>query len=346
MPDSGDAPALVAICGTPSPLTQWSANLVHHLASRTWGPHVFVGANSEAEFLDALDRSQGRPVVLLAHVPARALMDRIVRTFDRVLLVQDDPVDVIGYVRDERQLKLWGAMSVASQSLTTLAYLRAKLKPPEVRSDIYGLDVGAAARAICAKLGMSPPEAPPGGGNDERVLSRVLAASAHAKAPGAYFANADENEKDLIATACRYFDNFAAGRSGERFEWPIPMFLTTDKKGQPLWTHLGDEIDLTGPARIFVYGPFLHLPVGAWTLKATLQVAENLSGNAIQIDVTADERALAKVKAQLPKEGEFAFEINFAVDEPRDPMQLRIYSLEGAIEGKVRLESVELTRVE
>lgn len=349
MLEGDDKPALVAICGTPSPLTHWAALYVNALATAAWGAHAFVGANSDEEFLDALDRSTGGPFILLAHVPTRALMDRIVQTFDHVLLIEDAPADVIGFVRTERGVPLWEAITVTSQALTTLAYLRVKLKPPELRGDFYATEIGAATKAICEKLEMNAPNAwtaSPSLTSDSAaattVLTRILAEIRYARPPGQYFIDSSATECDLVNTACRHFDNLALGRPLARSQWPIPLFMTSDKKGQPLWANLREAIDLTGPARTLIYGPYLHLPVGAWYLRGTLQVEDNHSRNVVQMDVTAGERTLAMVKAPLPVEGEFAFEMTFEVDEPRDPMQLRVHILEGAIEGALRLGAIEI----
>ena len=350
--DFGDRPALIAICGTPSPLTRWVAHSAHRMASAAWGAHVFSGANTEEQFLDALGESTGGPFILLTDVPTRALMDRIVGTFDKILLVEDDPVDVIGFVHAERSVEVWQSVTIASQSLTTLNYLREKLSLPELRRNFYSLELGVAERAIGGYLGIEAVEALPGrpaGGigitAEATVLSAILAEISHAKTPGGYFPEVGPIERDVIAAACRHLENIVRGSSYTRAEWPISLFLTCDKKGQPQWQHYSDPIDLTGPARTLLYGPYLHLPVGRWILNGSLSVIGNDSRNVIQIDINSGELGLAKVKAPLPAEGDFSFEIDFAVDEPREPMQLRIHILEGAIEGTLFLSSVKMSRV-
>jgi hypothetical protein len=53
---------------------------------------------------------------------------------------------------------------------------------------------------------------------------------------------------------------------------------------------------------------------------------------------------LAGVAMPLPAAGVFSFDIPFQVADPFLPAELRFQSLEGAIEGSLRLRSVVLER--
>ncbi len=126
----------------------------------------------------------------------------------------------------------------------------------------------------------------------------------------------------------------------EQVHWPREVFLDSADQGNPLCRTL----DLTGPARLLFYGPFLHLPRGSWFATATFEVRNNLSGNFLKIDLYY-EGVIGEWECEMPRDGIYKFDLQFEVFEPRFPIQIRFYIKEGAIEGLFDLKHVELRRV-
>ena len=124
--------------------------------------------------------------------------------------------------------------------------------------------------------------------------------------------------------------------------WPNSIFHLTDKEAAPAT----DYIDLIGPAKLLVFGPYFCLPRGRWIAVPGVSVADNLSGNTITVDISTNlgTEILAKVQAKLPAEGDFLGEIQFEVPYSHLPIEVRLFLNRGAIEGKLRFNGVTLRR--
>ena len=141
----------------------------------------------------------------------------------------------------------------------------------------------------------------------------------------------------IVSPFTRLFDNQPA----DQFYWPPALFFGTEPLGSPLRKH----IDLTGPARPILYGPYMHLPPGLWEMRIRFKIAENKSGNALLVEWMegGDIRQSARISA-LPESGQFQFSLQVQIVDPREPLQVRVSILEGAIEGFFEFEGVALSR--
>ncbi len=124
-----------------------------------------------------------------------------------------------------------------------------------------------------------------------------------------------------------------------RIHWPREVFMNSDEQG----ALVNAPIYLTGRARLLLYGPFLHLPRGTWIAEISFEVRENFSGNVLKVDIYHDG-IIGEWKFSLPDKGSFTFELPLKVFEPRHPIQIRFYLMEGAIEGTFDLKQVNLRR--
>ena len=144
----------------------------------------------------------------------------------------------------------------------------------------------------------------------------------------------------------RPFDSLFQWTPTDRFRWTRGVFLGVDQVGLPTNKLPAEWIDLTGPARILFYGPYFHLPVGAWGANISFAVDKNLSGNMLFAEVISGSKVIVTSTFPLPKTGAFEFTIPFEVTEPRDPVQIRMTILEGAIEGLLSLKDVTIFRMD
>lgn len=141
----------------------------------------------------------------------------------------------------------------------------------------------------------------------------------------------------IVSPFTRLFDNQPA----DQFYWPPALFFGTEPLGAPLQK----QIDLTGPARPILYGPYMHLPPGDWQITIRITVSENKSGNALLVEwLSGSEiRQSGRISA-LPEAGHFQFVLRVTIVDPREPLQIRLSILEGAIEGIFEFHGAELSR--
>ena len=105
-----------------------------------------------------------------------------------------------------------------------------------------------------------------------------------------------------IERVLRCYNVFADRHIMHEVEWPREIFFSGDDGGQFVAGHQ----ELTGPARFFIYGPYMHLPAGNWVALIEIEVSENYSGNRLQADVVSGE-ILGAITADLPGNGVFSF---------------------------------------
>jgi hypothetical protein len=128
------------------------------------------------------------------------------------------------------------------------------------------------------------------------------------------------------------YKGVGSGRGRRRIEWPTEMWLDAARPGQLL----RGPIDMVGPARYVLYGPYFHLPAGAWIAEVVIELADNRSGNRLCADIFSGE-VLGGVVMPLMASGVFVFSIPFRLIDPFLPVELRFQLLEGAIEGRLAL---------
>lgn len=144
---------------------------------------------------------------------------------------------------------------------------------------------------------------------------------------------------EALRSVAAGYNLFMGGRRPPRLTWPVSMCLNGEKPHQGV----KGPIDLTGPARVLTFGPYLHLPVGRWRAELTFAVRDNHSGNSIMIDAIADGARAAVGRAELPTSGNFVTSLDFQVKKPQDPIEIRTFIGIGAIEGEIEL--IDLTIV-
>jgi hypothetical protein len=121
--------------------------------------------------------------------------------------------------------------------------------------------------------------------------------------------------------------------------WPREAFLLADDPGRPLT----GTIELVGPARFLVYGPYFHLPPGEWVATVELEVRDNATGNVLLVDACGGaEQQIFSLR--LPASGLFKFSIPVRVLDAYRSIEMRAFLGEGAIEGWIDWRSVRFQR--
>jgi hypothetical protein len=101
------------------------------------------------------------------------------------------------------------------------------------------------------------------------------------------------------------------------------------------------RIDLTGPARVLAYGPYVHLPPGRWILKATLAFSPTAVGSPFAIELHGNG-LLGKCRFRPPAAGVFAASFVADVRSAHVPNEIRIISENGAIDGEIGIDHIQL----
>jgi hypothetical protein len=119
--------------------------------------------------------------------------------------------------------------------------------------------------------------------------------------------------------------------------WPRTCFYDGSRPDQAVPA----EIEVAGPARTLVYGPYFYLPPGTWRITALLSFSEYACTNSYMMDVFTDVQ-LAKVQLCPPDDGEWMASWMFENTHWQRQIEVRLFVERGAIEGRVALRQVNL----
>lgn len=120
--------------------------------------------------------------------------------------------------------------------------------------------------------------------------------------------------------------------------WPYDVFLSGDALDSPA----GVVADITGPARVLYYGPYCHVPDGVWDIKMILGFSDDISDMSFSVEVHCN--GLLQQGSLRPTQGGlFSAAMTVQFEHAEEPVEIRISSEAGAIEGRMALGQFEFT---
>jgi len=336
---------IVTVFATPSPFTNFCFFLVQHLLRVTLRDFDQIVASEFDHLKRGWSSRKHENVLLFCDCPERRLVETYLRTRGRALIILDDPLQISAFLASVGNLPPPWAVRTAEQTITTIADLVARDHALVINrghqwtasgflktvADFYSIEiVDAHIEALFRSIPNPSPS--PDISLEDLYLRNWPTATPLADA-------APEGPFGMFSSLFDQMRRRLTGVADDAIDWPTSMFINTACPEQPF----NGSVDLTGPARCVIYGPYLHLPAGSWSLNATIGISENYSGNQMTVDVF-QAAILAQQTFPLPPEGQFDLTANFVVSEPRKAIELRFMILQGAIEGKLTLTGVTISR--
>ena len=340
---------LISIFGTPSGYLRFASLLLHNMLATTVKNFDHVAASELQHLRAALSKRRHPNFLLLSDCPERSIVDVYLNTQTPVLVVFEDPEDVATDLIRERGIEPTWAVRYTEQSLTTLDDLirsdQALIMPRERRimladfliqvAEHFSLPLADADLEIIArKVAPKTQDALTMSMEDLYQLNLI---NLNPNGQSAFNPQVLAPFEPIFERLRRLLNS----QTDSEINWPIFMLMEGDA---PKSTFDG-SLDLTGPARCIVYGPYMCLPYGSWGLRASITINENRSGNELEIDVYQSS-VLVRNRFPLPLEGDLEIRAQFKNSEPRVPLQLRLITAEGAIEGRITVNSITLIKLE
>lgn len=319
----------IALLGPSSSLTGWCIEVVKHLMTLQFKACQQINANTVAELKTAFAGGREEHVLLCAQAPDTEILRLIVDGRVRTAVVLEHPVALGHHYQQGQSMNAQSAIAAVAIGFCALhdlilndqTILITRNKDDNVSSYVHEL---------ASRYGFTIRP------DQLDQLSKGLP-----RPPTSITSNADD--RHLVVTALQSFEPLLIRRPIDHMTWPIDVFQKYDSPGGPL----NGRVELTGGGRIFAFSPYLHVPPGRWTAGSQFEIGENLSGNKLKIDVFAGgatETVVAECEWPMPAQGEFTTELPFEVTEPRIPLSMRFYCLEGAIEGWFDLKEAVIDR--
>lgn len=338
---------LICALGTPSAYAAYGFNLVYTIARAALGDVQFIPACTPDQLKAAFEERKGRPVLLSSDNLDVRIMDTLVRAGAPILAFIEGAEDSVGFTMKARDVDIRNAVQMYAQSIACLApYLSAPSLQLYWRPD-GATPITTVIERICDGFGftltdhqmqmISATLIPAGVDPLTETLDDQLRRFHPAAAPiGGQAVAYSRDDQRLIEEALGAYLTLLAGQLPV-FNWPTGLFRDSHHPEQSI---LG-PMDLTGPARLLMFGPLLHLPPGFWRAHIAFWIGENLSGNVLYSDVVADNQIINTGETPLPPAGVFSYEIDFPVRDPRHPVAVRLGIQSGAIEGMLQIMAAE-----
>jgi hypothetical protein len=330
------APIGVAVFGVSTPFAYWGFHLVLEIVHAAAGETLHLHITNFSQLHDGVGERDGGSLVVTSDFPDQDLFDFLLRSVLPLIAFADDVDEMIDWTAHSRRMSAENAVRFCCNITCVLApaYLapRALILRPET-------SVRALVAAIIAHL---CPDA------DESLASRLYEALVRdgkitPDGPANWRLNVEPSETGPsltdpertadMKTALASYAGLFSGHFPSEVVWPVSLFTCPDV------AHWREPIDLTGPARAVMYGPYLHLPPGDWVARVEFEIDEALSGVEAGTDVFISEVLVEKVFL-MPAKGIFAYELSFAVSDPRHAVEIRLFTKRSAIEGRLLVRTV------
>jgi len=342
---------LVTAFGTSTAYAYWSFSLVGHVIDVVYGSHYRIHCLDIPDFRSKWHGRDGRVVLATSDRPEIRLTKLLTTSGFPSLAFVDEPDDAIA---DSMRINgsplpeairfstgyfccLGEAFVVENVQMFGKAYYDTMVT--HLISDIMKAILGEADELAIARV--LERVAPDFVSASEMTVRELMARQTGASVlPFCARQQLAEPDKGLLRAVAEAYRPIFEKRELTLVEWPREMFNTANKgHDRP------GEIELFGPARFLIWGPYMYLPPGEWRAWIEFEVVDNRSGNEIEADVCVAMRVIAKGRTILPVIGVFKFSLDFAVVDPNLAIELRVQMLRGAFEGKFGLRKVTLERI-
>ncbi|MCI4677320.1 hypothetical protein K9U39_00075 [Rhodoblastus acidophilus] len=343
---------LIVSFGSPSSLSYATANILRSMGDELFGEHVFI----QAMFLEELrekwfsaENQQKKCVILFSDCPHKKISELVSNVRSPIALVVEDFAHIVSYVMRSRGMEFAPAARFATQVVCALAALTSTPRVLRISPSDLSRNLGAFVESLCQFYGAAFSDAQiasimtalaPEGSDIDTLKDYVERHFPHGSDLAEPLRLSPSQRAALKVLSDRYAP-LTAGRTVSQFVWPTSLFLKWDEPG----AFLEGPIELLGPARFIVCGPYLHLPEGKWRMTVEIETEHCHSDNRLGADIFS-EAILTAITAKLPPAGLFAFHLDFEVTNPLAPVEIRIQVLTGCIEGRLALKHVQIDRRE
>jgi hypothetical protein len=134
-----------------------------------------------------------------------------------------------------------------------------------------------------------------------------------------------------------YVDHFLGARFGP-ITWARELVMAD---GHIPAAH---AVDVTGRARVLLYGPYISVPPGNWNAEVVLGFSYEATDINFVVDILVAGRQLCATGIQPAHEGVHSVNLSFAIDEGNaHPLEFRVMNERPAFDGRVALGQITLT---
>jgi hypothetical protein len=319
---------LVSVFGDPSQDAIFATKAIQSLVENAFGSYHWIYEGTAADLATALAEASHRNVIFFSDAPDYHISKVFLEGNAPLVVLVHNPIRIVDSLILERKFDAITSTRLTSLSLSCLHDL---VLCPRAYVISEPLDITNIAKHLTRLANVCRIPV------DDVILEKAV----KCLMPLGQNKARTNRGPDAMSACLESFESLLRKTAVNQICWPREVFLNADEQG----AFVTAPVNLTGRARLFLYGPYLHVPRGLWIAEITFEIRENFSGNILKVDICFEEVA-GEWKFQLPENGIYTFELSLKIFEPRHPVQIRFFLMEGAIEGSFDLKRVNLRRAQ
>lgn len=310
------------ITGTPGSLFDLVCDLLARAADQVPGTIARSHCGPNEAWTAEPDAPAGSLHLFITNYPARSYLDAVRDGRLRAVVVIDTPMRCFTDLHEagHEAIAIVRNLSACATQIGELsASPAACLLGPETRQK-----PAAALRMILGHAGWLPPL-------DHPATTPDLGSTELAH--GAALADSTSLVREVLGPAF----HFAVTGERRAVTWPRFCLFQGDRPDQAAPA----VVDLTGPARVIVYGPYFHLAPGRWIATAQMAFSSGACGMVLALEFHG-AAPLGRCRFQVERAGVFRVDLPIAIGSASEAIELRLVLQHGAIEGHLGLDDIHL----
>ena len=323
---------LMFFFGLPNHFTEWCEALILKLAERTSGSLVCSNADSSEELLQVMVEHPSQHILVSQRQPGNWLHRVLGAANGRCVVALADPRACVAELATGPGGDLTEIVCRVANSCATLTSYLSLPGALVLRMEEDSLYAAATARKIADHL-----QLPTADDEIQAALDAISLLDRNALVTVAGKNFFDESKLALINGALGGYAECFTGAPLGQLMWVPDLFIVGD-------THerVNGPIDITGRVRCLIYGPYIRLPPGRWTVDVAVAFTELGGSKNFTIDVGNPVR-LHEVSINVVDQGGVYTSLTFVLDQTQDsPLEVRVIINQAAFQGLLALGPVIL----
>lgn len=325
--------------GMPSRFAEWCDALIARLAEFNFGIVERAALNTLEELAVAVLKTRASHLVACCRQPVVRLQTEIIRGKQPFLIAVGDPRAALHNLSERAGYDVAGATRAVASSCAAMQTLTSAPGALVVSSSDAGDPIGLAA-AIADHF-----ELPVGKSEIATIVSELREAGIapdHGEDRD-WWNRLGEREQAIASGALLpYVSHLVPDAELEPLVWEPELFYLFEEPSAASLIPATRPVDITGRARVLVYGPFINLPPGSWSATIVLGFSAEAAGMSFMVEVFAG-RQLSHTRVEPSAEEIMEANLHFLIDNSVDqPLQIRIFNERAAFDGRLALGYVTM----
>jgi hypothetical protein len=323
--------------GLPGRLADWCDAVISRLAQHVLGSVEVLNLNTLEELALAMIRTGASHFLVCSRQPGGGVQTALTQAGKRFIAVLDEPRIALRDLALRPGYDLVGATRAVASSCAAMSGYSVFPGALVLTAGNEGQNPVSIAKAIAGhlELDVSEPEI-------EKIICtlRDEGISPERSEDSIWWDSLGQPEQALVNGALGAYVEYYTGGDLPSITWERELFFIGDQPDQ----RATRPIDVTGRARCLIYGPYIMLPPGSWSVSVLLGFSKEAAELGYVVEIVAGSH-LSRVNLQPEGEGVFEVALAISIEPSMDhPVEVRLFSERAGFDGRLALGQVTLRR--